>query len=187
VAAPRRRLDHLTQVGEDEDSVPFLRSAADTMIHSMTSTPIGSPRGQIFVSYTSADRVWAEWISWQLVRDGWRVDVQAWDSVPGTNFVGWIDACLARADYVLLVVSQAYLTTSPWGALEWQAAYQPGQRRILPVRVEDVEAGPLVRVLGRIDVFGIPEDVARQRLLDGVRSAQAGGTVPTIPPPFPGP
>jgi hypothetical protein len=156
------------------------------MIHSMTPTATGSPNGQIFVSYTSADRAWAEWISWQLVQDGWLVDVQAWDSVPGTNFVGWIDASLARADYVLLVVSEAYLTTSPWGALEWQAAYQPGHRRILPVRVEDVAAGPLVRVLGRIDVFDVPEDVARARLLDGVRAAKAGGAVPSTPPPFPG-
>jgi hypothetical protein len=40
-----------------------------------------------FVSYTSADRTWAEWIAWQLEQAGYRVIVQAWDFEPGDNFV----------------------------------------------------------------------------------------------------
>ncbi len=30
-----------------------------------------------FVSYTSADRAWAEWIAWQLEAEGYTVIVQA--------------------------------------------------------------------------------------------------------------
>ena len=30
-----------------------------------------------FVSYTSADRAWAEWIAWQLEQAGYQVIVQA--------------------------------------------------------------------------------------------------------------
>jgi hypothetical protein len=30
-----------------------------------------------FVSYTSADRAWAEWIVWQLEAEGYKVVVQA--------------------------------------------------------------------------------------------------------------
>ena len=41
-----------------------------------------------FVSYTQADRTWAEWISWSLEENGYRVLVQAWDFVPGTNWSG---------------------------------------------------------------------------------------------------
>jgi hypothetical protein len=40
-----------------------------------------------FVSYTQADRAWAEWIAWILEEDDHRVLVQAWDFVPGTNWI----------------------------------------------------------------------------------------------------
>jgi hypothetical protein len=40
----------------------------------------------IFISYTLTDQQWAEWIAWVLEEEGgYRVLVQAWDFVPGTN------------------------------------------------------------------------------------------------------
>ena len=39
-----------------------------------------------FVSYTSADRAWAEWIAWQLEAEGYQVVVQAWDFTPGRDW-----------------------------------------------------------------------------------------------------
>jgi hypothetical protein len=30
-----------------------------------------------FVSYTSADRAWAEWIAWQLEAEGYQVAIEA--------------------------------------------------------------------------------------------------------------
>jgi hypothetical protein len=39
-----------------------------------------------FVSYTSADRAWAEWIAWQLEAEGYTVVVQAWDFTPGRSW-----------------------------------------------------------------------------------------------------
>jgi hypothetical protein len=38
-----------------------------------------------FVSYTQADKAWAEWIAWELEEHGERVLIQAWDFVPGSN------------------------------------------------------------------------------------------------------
>jgi hypothetical protein len=47
-----------------------------------------SGRGwDFFVSYTQADRAWAEWIAWVLEEDRFRALVQAWDFVPGTNWI----------------------------------------------------------------------------------------------------
>jgi hypothetical protein len=40
-----------------------------------------------FVSYTSADRAWAEWIAWQLEAEGYQVVVQAWDFCPGRDWI----------------------------------------------------------------------------------------------------
>jgi TIR domain-containing protein len=52
-----------------------------------------------FVSYTGADRAWAEWIAWQLEAEGYQVLVQAWDFEPGDNFVARMrDARAGRPD-----------------------------------------------------------------------------------------
>jgi transposase-like protein len=58
-----------------------------------------------FVSYTSADRAWAEWIAWQLEADGYKVVVQAWDFTAGRDWTyeGTVAAAaiaLEQADYV---------------------------------------------------------------------------------------
>jgi TIR domain len=39
-----------------------------------------------FISYTSADRAWAEWIAWQLEAEGYQVVVQAWDFTAGRDW-----------------------------------------------------------------------------------------------------
>ena len=38
-----------------------------------------------FVSYTSADRAWAEWIACQLEAEGYTVVVQVWDFGAGRD------------------------------------------------------------------------------------------------------
>jgi hypothetical protein len=49
----------------------------------------GGPQGQVdyFISYTSSDLAWAGWIAWQLKEAGSSVVLQAWDMVPGLDFV----------------------------------------------------------------------------------------------------
>jgi hypothetical protein len=32
-----------------------------------------------FVSYNSKDKAWAEWVAWQLEKDGYTTVIQAWD------------------------------------------------------------------------------------------------------------
>ncbi len=45
-----------------------------------------SQAADFFVSYTSPDRAWAEWIAWQLEAEGYQVVVQAWDFTPGRDW-----------------------------------------------------------------------------------------------------
>ncbi len=40
-----------------------------------------------FISFNSADQTWAEWIAWQLEEGDYEVVIQAWDFLPGENFV----------------------------------------------------------------------------------------------------
>jgi hypothetical protein len=63
----------------------------------------------VFVSYNQADRAWAEWIAWQLDHLGWRVLIQAWDFVPGTNWTNSMQEGIRRAKRTLAVMSPAYL------------------------------------------------------------------------------
>jgi TIR domain len=40
-----------------------------------------------FISYTSKDQKWAEWIAWHLEEAGYSTVLQAWDFHAGGNFV----------------------------------------------------------------------------------------------------
>src|SRR5690348_12771301 len=98
----------------------------------------GAQHWDFFVSYTQADRVWAEWIAWVLEEDGHRVLVQAWDFVPGSDWVQGMQAGATRAERTVAVLSDAYLS-SVYGGAEWQAAWaadpEGQQRKLLTVRV----------------------------------------------------
>jgi hypothetical protein len=54
-----------------------------------------------FVSYTSTDRTWAEWVAWQLEQVGCQVIIQAWDIEPGDNLVARMREALEHADRTL--------------------------------------------------------------------------------------
>src|SRR3954468_259451 len=71
-----------------------------------------------FVSYTSADRPWAEWIAWELEHAGHSVVIQAWDFAPGSNFVLVMHQAAQRARRTIAVLSPAFLQ-SPYAAAEW--------------------------------------------------------------------
>ena len=101
-----------------------------------------------FVSYTSADRAWAEWIAWQLEAEGYRVKLQAWDFLPGSDFVQQMNQAVQEAERTIAVLSAAYLT-SAFGAAEWGAVFADDptgeQGRLLPVRVAQVEPSGLLK------------------------------------------
>lgn len=48
--------------------------------------PASGPHRDFFVSYTSADGDWANWIAWELEAAGFTVLVQEWDFVAGSNW-----------------------------------------------------------------------------------------------------
>lgn len=57
----------------------------------MAGSARDEPAWDFFVSYTQADQAWAEWIAWLLEEDGYRVLVQAWDMVAGSNWISRMD------------------------------------------------------------------------------------------------
>ena len=150
----------------------------------------GSPgEWDFFVSYTQADRAWAEWIAWTLEEDGHRVLVQAWDFVPGSNWIQQMHAGVRDAARTIAVLSEDYLR-SVYGGAEWQAAWasDPGgqERKLLPVRVSDCRRKGLLAGIVSVDLFGLSEVTARGRLRSMVGRALAGRAKPGRAPGFPG-
>jgi hypothetical protein len=146
------------------------------------------PAWDFFVSYTQADRAWAEWIAWLLEEDGYRVLVQAWDMVAGSNWISRMDQGVQRAARTVAVLSPDY-SSSVYGTAEWQAAWandpQGLQRKLIMVQVRgDRPPGLLAGVVG-IDLVGLSEAAARLRLRDEIAAAVRGRAKPDSPPPFP--
>ena len=151
----------------------------------------GSPRGlwDFFVSYAQADRAWAEWIAWILEEDGHRVLVQAWDFVPGTNWVQGMQTGIQDAARVIAVLSPDYLA-SVYGGAEWRAAWvsdpQGTDRRLLTVRVAACDWPALLDQMVGVDLCGLTESAAKARLQEMVSAAITGRAKPAESPTFPG-
>jgi hypothetical protein len=142
-----------------------------------------------FLSYTQADRAWAEWLAWVLEEHGYRVLIQAWDFVPGSNWIAEMQAGTQGAARTIAVLSEAYLK-SVYGGAEWQAAWASDPdgttRRLLVVRVGDCERRGLLSGIVSIDLFALAEDQARTELLGMAATAEAGRAKPARAPGFPG-
>ncbi|WP_116439451.1 toll/interleukin-1 receptor domain-containing protein, partial [Pseudofrankia sp. EUN1h] len=143
-----------------------------------------------FVSYTRDNQAWAEWVAWQLEDAGYRVLIQAWDFVAGTNWQFRMDEGVQHSERTIAILSAAYLN-SVYGRQEWQAvqAADPNgfARKLLPIRVEDCRRPGLLGAVVSIDLFDRSADDARGYLLDQIRGTIAGRVKPAAAPAFPVP
>jgi tetratricopeptide (TPR) repeat protein len=139
-----------------------------------------------FVSYNKADTTWAEWIAWQLEEAGYTTVLQAWDFRPGSNFVLDMQRASGEAKRTIAVLSPDYLS-SRFTQPEWAAAFAQdptGEKGMLvPVRVRECDVKGLLPQIVYIDLTGLDEGAAREKLLAGVRFERAK---PATQPPFPG-
>ncbi len=143
------------------------------------------PLTDFFVSYTGADRQWAEWIAWQIEAAGYSTILQAWDFRPGSNFV--LDMRRgSESERTIAVLSPAY-QQAPYAQLELSVAIakDPTGKHgaLLPVRVVDFQPEAFLLPHTYIDLVGLDAEAARRSLLAGVRRERAK---PVAEPPFPG-
>jgi tetratricopeptide (TPR) repeat protein len=141
-----------------------------------------------FVSYTQADRAWAEWIAWELEAAGYTTVLQAWDMPAGTAFVHAMNQAVQQTHHTLLVLSPAYLRSEMTEA-EWRPGFRADPsgeaRRLLPVRVEDCQPAGLLADRVWIDLVATDEATARARLREEIPRALRGPGRPATPPRFP--
>ncbi len=154
-----------------------------------------------FISYTQADREWAEWIAWQLEAEGYTTVIQAWDFLPGSNFVLDMDRASGQAHRTIAVLSPDYLTSN-FTPAEWAAAFAQDptsqQGKLLPIRVRACTLSGLLAQLVYLDLVDLDEQRAAVTLRAGVTQGRArpstaprypGSKAPAAsqPSPFPGP
>jgi tetratricopeptide (TPR) repeat protein len=154
----------------------------------MVGGSVADKRWDFFVSYTQADRAWAEWIAWQLEEDGYRILIQAWDMLPGTDWTHLMQEGVRRASRTIAVLSAAYVE-SVFGTAEWQAAWRADplgeQRKLLVFRVADCERPGLLGGVVSTDLSGLDETAARARVKTAASSAVTGRAKPGAEPDFP--
>ena len=145
-------------------------------------------RKDFFISYTSTDQKWAEWIAWQLEEAGYSTVLQAWDIRPGSNFVLEMDKATQEAERTIAVLSPEYLNGS-YTKAEWAAAFRrdpTGEQGILlPIHVRECkhQLTGLLGSIAYIDLVGLDGmSVACDVLLAGIRRERAK---PAAPPSFP--
>ena len=139
-----------------------------------------------FISYSSHDQAWAEWIAWQLEADGYRVKLQAWDFRPGSDFIHQMDQAIQHARRLIAVLSPAYLQ-SKFGEAEWRPFFAEdptGEEGLLVlVRVANVAPPSLLKSRVYIDLSTqedprVGEGRAAGRRPSRAHQAAAGANVP---------
>ncbi|NEQ50319.1 MAG: toll/interleukin-1 receptor domain-containing protein [Leptolyngbya sp. SIO3F4] len=137
-----------------------------------------------FVSYTSCDLTWAEWIAWILEENGHSVIIQAWDFRPGGNFILDMQRAAAEAERTIMVLSEAYLNamyTQP----EWAAAFTQDptstKRQLLPIRVAPCEPPGMLAAVVYVDLVGKTETEAEQLLLEALQERAKPSRRPSFP------
>jgi hypothetical protein len=132
----------------------------------------GGHRVDFVVSYAAEDDSWAQWIAWLLEDVGYRVNVRAWDVVPGNNLIIEMRRSAELAARTVAVLSEEYLA-SAYREAEWQAAWREdpnGQKRqLLVFRITDCLLPALLADLVTVDLFDVDQDAARGRVLAAAR------------------
>ena len=141
----------------------------------MTESQTEESLQSFFISYASADRIWAEWIGWQLEENGFTAILPESGLRSDMNFALEIDGIFKKAKRIIVILSPDYLRAL-YGQLDWaimlkqEAARE--QRLIVPVVVRECRQG--LKSLGLVsinmlDLVGKDETAAQNILLNDIR------------------
>lgn len=140
---------------------------------------------KVFVSYTSKDQPWAEWVAWILEENGYEVFIQAWYIRPGHDFINKMQQFLEECDVIVPILSPTYLQSKfCQSELNSICVKDPvGKKRMnISVRVDECDLPYFLSRYVYIDIVGKNESEAEKALLDAFKESGK----PTVKPPFPG-
>jgi hypothetical protein len=124
-----------------------------------------------FLSYSTPDIEWVEWIYWELEAFGYTVIAQRWDFEDGHNFALQMHEAIKQSERLILVLSRSSLD-SKFVAAEWAAffARDPNgtDRRIIPIKVDDCKPDGLLGQIVWRDLTRLTEEEARAQLQEAI-------------------
>lgn len=129
----------------------------------ITGSGAADKRRDFFISYTGSDGAWATWVAHQVELAGYTVLIQAWD-FDRSSFIVQMEDAVHRSDRLLAIYSDAYLR-SRWSRFEWAAYMKKRPAGIIPVHIEETGFPSLLDAQVRINLIGLGEQDARDRLL----------------------
>ena len=147
-----------------------------------------------FISCEKKDIPWAEWIDWNLESFGYTSIILLKDFDEDTpDYYKKMHDALNDSKVFVAVYSWQYAHSDRWPA-EWHTAYVKdplGEKGLfIPVRIEAVQKEGLLLPFESVDIFGMSEEQARNKLRNSMLKVFKGEVTETIPPhskpPFPG-
>jgi hypothetical protein len=84
---------------------------------------------KIFISYTSSDKEWAQWIGWELQQAGHEPFIHDWEIGAGENIAGWMEQRFKQADCLIGVFSDRYCEAAFSQSERWAAYWKDPRGR----------------------------------------------------------
>jgi hypothetical protein len=135
---------------------------------------MGNDQRDFFISFTSRNKKWADWVTYHLERKGYSVFYQHQDFPPGSDFMKSINNALANTKATIALWSNDYFS-SRFGTLESTIALQQSISsnliRLIPVRLEECEIDPIFLNRAFIDLVGLRDNEAQKVLIGGIEAA----------------
>ena len=147
-----------------------------------------------FISCEHKDIPWAEWIDWNLESFGYTSIILLKDFDADTpDYYKKMHDALNESKVFVAVYSWQYAHSDRWPA-EWHTAYVKdplGEKGLfIPVRIEAVQKEGLLLPFESVDIFGMNEEQAGNKLRGSMLKVFGGTVTDTVPPhpkpPFPG-
>lgn len=127
-----------------------------------------------FISHSSVDKEYAEWIAWILEEAGYSTIIDSWDFPRGKGFIDCMDEGMIDCEQAIAVVSPEYWTAN-YTDPEWKYFFQLEQEdkktKIFLVETRSSDIRPVLRDKLRIILSNIAdENEAKNRLLEDLPS-----------------
>lgn len=125
-----------------------------------------------FISYNQDNKDWAKWVAGTLQESNYTVYLQAWDIIPGDDFINRMNEFLSKSTRYIAIWSKSF-SNSEYCKKEFQTAFNEHLKGkielFLPVRIDNEPLGPLYNTIVYIDMLNLNEEEAKERLLQGVK------------------
>jgi tetratricopeptide (TPR) repeat protein len=135
----------------------------------------GIDQRDFFISFNSADLIYAEAIDAALRAAGFTTHFHPRDLGPGGNISIWMDEALMGSAQTLALYSPDYMEdTAIYSRAERYASWwqDPGddKRKLIPILLRDTQLTPLTAPISRIEVMGLTPKEAAARVVERLKA-----------------